>query len=70
MAGGMGIPFLGAIPIHMQMRINADNGTPLGNFEIDEEMTEAMLSTARNLAQQVSIASLSDGNARPTLTIS
>ena len=69
MAAGMSIPFLGAIPIHMQMRVNADAGTPLGNFEIDEDITNKLEQTCRNLAEQVSISTMQSPG-RPTLTIS
>ena len=69
MAEGMGIPFLGAIPLHMNMRINADEGTPLGNFEINDEITGILTDTCQRLAQQVSIATANTPG-RPTLTIS
>ncbi|MCH2162946.1 MAG: Mrp/NBP35 family ATP-binding protein [Phycisphaerales bacterium] len=69
MAEGMSMPFLGAIPLHMNMRINADQGTPLGNFEINDDITGTLLQTCRNLAQQVSINTMQSAG-RPTLTIS
>ena len=69
MAAGMSIPFLGAIPIHMNMRVNADAGTPLANFEINDEITGKLEQTCRNLAEQVSISAMQDPG-RPTLTIS
>lgn len=69
MAAGMSIPFLGAIPIHMNMRVNADAGTPLANFEINDEITGKLEQACRNLAEQVSISAMQDPG-RPTLTIS
>ena len=69
MAEGMGIPFLGAVPLHMNMRINADEGTPLKNFEINEDITSTLLETCQHLAQQVSITTMNTPG-RPTLTIS
>ncbi len=69
MAEGMGIPFLGAVPLHMNMRINADEGTPLKNFEINEDITSTLLEICQHLAQQVSITTM-NAPERPTLTIS
>ncbi|MBM43704.1 MAG: sodium:proton antiporter [Phycisphaerae bacterium] len=70
MAEAMQIPFLGAIPIHIKMREHADDGTPLLNFQIEDELTETLLSTCSELARQVSIATELDEGSRPTLTIS
>src|SRR5436190_23374861 len=70
MAAGMNLPFLGAIPIHTQMRKNADAGRPLENWNITPEVSELLDGVCQNLAQQVSIATLSDKYVQPTMSIS
>ena len=69
MAEAMQIPFLGAMPLHIAMREHADNGTPLGNFEIDAALTDRLLGVCNELARQVSIADELDQDARPSLSI-
>ncbi len=52
----IGVPFLGEIPINMNIRIAGDEGTPVANFEKTDETTrESIMSMVRNLAAQVSI---------------
>ncbi len=55
MATDMAIPFLGPLPLHIAMRQNADVGTPLGNFEISNDITAAIDHLAGELARQVAI---------------
>ena len=70
MAEAMQIPFLGAMPLHISMREHADNGTPLGNFEIEDALTERLLAVCGELTQQVTVAAELDRDARPSLSIS
>ena len=65
----MQIPFLGAMPLHIGMREHADNGTPLGNFDLDDALTKRLLGVCSELARQVSIADELDQDARPSLSI-
>ena len=69
MASAMNLPFLGAVPMHMNMRINADNGTPSKNFEINESITQSLNQLCESLAQQVSITTLSNDLVQPTISI-
>jgi len=70
MAQDMNLPFLGAVPIHMQMRTNCDEGVPLKNWEISDELSSTLDSMCQNLASQISIASMSGEYVQPTLSIS
>ena len=56
----MGIPFLGELPLHSSIRVAGDSGTPVVKREPGSPQSEAFLSLARNLAQQVSVAALKD----------
>lgn len=69
MAAAMNLPFLGALPIHPEMRINADRGQPLENWTIKSIASE-LDSMCQNLAQQVSIAAHSGKLVQPTLSVS
>ena len=67
MATDMKLPFLGPLPLHIAMRKNADAGTPLGNFQISDELTAAIDHLATELAGQVAIqAAASD---QPTISV-
>ncbi|MEO1008894.1 MAG: Mrp/NBP35 family ATP-binding protein [Planctomycetota bacterium] len=73
MAQRLGVPFLGAVPLAMDLRANSDAGDPTANFQTDtvpmrrvREAFEAVLST---LESQLALASLGRGRAGPTLTI-
>jgi ATP-binding protein involved in chromosome partitioning len=70
LAEEMGLPYLGAVPIHMELRVNCDAGTPLRNWEVDPTLAEELDGIARNLAAQISIAATAGESARPTLSIS
>jgi len=65
MAASMNLDYLGGIPIHPQMRIAADTGEPLKNWEINETMSKAFDEVCNNLAKA---ASLSEPD-RPTMRI-
>jgi ATP-binding protein involved in chromosome partitioning len=70
MAMAMNLPFLGALPIVPQMRENCDAGTPLKNWEIDSKISAVLDAICQNLAQQISIATLSGKYVQPTLSVS
>jgi ATP-binding protein involved in chromosome partitioning len=74
MAQRLNIPFLGAVPISMQMRRNADEGNPSANFESGtaggETIPRALDAVLTNLEKQMALASLRTGQQRPTLNIS
>ena len=69
MASAMNLPFLGALPIHPELRINLDRGVPLDSWRqpaIARELDEL----CGNLARQVSIATMSGKLVQPTLSVS
>lgn len=70
MAQAMQIPFLGAMPIHMDLRANSDLGDPTANWESNEALGGALDRIVRNLASQVSIAAMSGKLVQPTLSVS
>ncbi len=69
MAADMNLPFLGAVPIHMEMRANCDRGTPLTNWEVSEEIAQQLDDLCKSLAQQVSIATMAGKYVQPTLSV-
>ncbi len=56
----LGIPFLGAIPMYPDLRINSDAGTPLANFDPHKnpKLKTALDTVVQNLASQVSVKNL------------
>ncbi len=65
----MNLPFLGAIPIDPHLRINCDAGTPLRNWQGPPALGETLDGIVRNVAQQVSIATMSGKFVQPTLSV-
>lgn len=68
MATDLSLPFLGAVPIHMDLRVNSDAGTPLRNWgnpvlarEIDHVCGE--------VARQVAMRAMAGKFVQPTLSI-
>jgi ATP-binding protein involved in chromosome partitioning len=69
MAQGMGVPFLGAVPINMALRANSDAGDPTANFTGDGPLAMELETVVKNLAGQISIHALSGALVQPTLSI-
>ncbi len=65
MAGDLGVPFLGRVPIYQPIREGSDTGVPLMIAEPDSPAARAFMSAAEQTAAQVSIASYS----RPTIPL-
>ena len=65
----MNLPFLGAIPIVPELRINCDAGTPLRNWQGSPALGETLDVIVRNVAQQVSIATMSGKFVQPSLSV-
>jgi ATP-binding protein involved in chromosome partitioning len=65
LAASMNLAFLGSIPIHPDMRIAADTGEPLKNWDINDTMSKAFDTVCTSL----STAADSSTPDRPTLTI-
>ena len=55
-ADALEVPFLGEIPLHAQIRAEADEGTPTVVISPDSAEAEAFVRVAEAVAQQVSIA--------------
>lgn len=74
MAQRLGLPFLGAVPLTIALRKNSDAGEPTRNFDAgargETALARALEALATNLEGQVGLASLRQGRATPTLTIS
>ena len=71
MAQRLGLPFLGAIPITMKLRVNCDTGDPTANFEpADTALAQSLNAFIATFESQVSLAAMRQGQTRPTLTIS
>lgn len=70
MAQRLGLPFLGAIPIHMSLRVNSDAGNPSANFTGAGGLAASLEKFVRRVEQEVAIAALRSGAGAPTLTVS
>jgi len=64
----MNLPFLGALPMFTELRVNSDAGTPSKNFEGSPVLAAALMHIVQNLAGQVSMRNLQ--SAGPELKIS
>ena len=65
MAGELGVPFVGRIPIYQPIREGSDAGVPLMISEPDSPAARAFMAAAERTAAQVSIASYN----RPTIPL-
>lgn len=69
MSQTMGLPFLGSMPIHVDLCRNCDEGTPLRNWE-NPAMAKSLDALCQQIISQISIATLAGKSDRPTLTVS
>jgi ATP-binding protein involved in chromosome partitioning len=74
MAQRLGVPFLGAVPITMSLRQNADDGKASANFEPGEGAAEKRLASALeklvgNVEAQTNLAAMCLGRSKPSLSI-
>jgi ATP-binding protein involved in chromosome partitioning len=69
LAQAMNVPFLGNVPIHMDLRANSDSGEPLKNWD-NPKLSKQIDTLVDNFASQVSIATMSGRFTQPTLSIS
>ncbi len=74
MAQKLGHPFLGAVPINMALRKNGDNGNPSANFDPSsaggEQLPKSLSQMVDQFEAQVTLAQMSRGAMRPTLSLS
>ena len=64
----LGLPFLGALPMFTELRVNSDAGNPAANFTGTPKLREALEQMVRHLAGEVSKRNLSAP--APTLNVS
>jgi ATP-binding protein involved in chromosome partitioning len=73
MAQRLGVPFLGALPLTMELRANGDAGDPSANFEGDsvpqQRLRRALDGLLTNLENQLALASVRQAKGTPTLTV-
>jgi len=65
-----GVPFLGAVPINLNLRRNADAGDPTANFTGDDQLARELDGVTRAVVHQISVYLMSGAQTAPTLTIS
>ncbi|MHC4809547.1 MAG: Mrp/NBP35 family ATP-binding protein [Planctomycetota bacterium] len=69
LAQAMNVPYLGSLPIDMDLRSNADAGTPSRNWDENPTLGGHLDRLVQNLASQVSIATMRGSFVQPTLSI-
>ena len=73
MAQRLGLPFLGSLPVTMELRANSDAGDPSANFEGDsppqKRLRKALDELLNNLENQLALASVRQAKGTPSLTI-
>jgi len=69
MAASMELPFLGSIPISMELRHNADSGTPLANWSGSPVLAQALDGVATRVASEISIRNARGALVQPTLSV-
>jgi ATP-binding protein involved in chromosome partitioning len=70
MAAALNVPFLGAVPITIALRENSDQGDPSANFRKGASLAAALETLVGNVEKQAALASLRQGQTRPTLKVS
>ena len=70
MAQRMGLPFLGRLPIHMELRENSDSGNATANFEGNERLRVELGALAQTMEKHVAMAHERRTKQTPSLTVS
>ncbi len=73
MAQRFGLPFLGAIPITIPLRIHSDSGEPLKNFDpaiSGDQLPKSLERITANVESQAALAAMRAGQNAPSLSIS
>jgi ATP-binding protein involved in chromosome partitioning len=68
MAGRLGLPVLGRIPIHMELRANSDAGDPTANFTGNPALARELESLTRSVVDELTARAAEP--AGPTLNVS
>jgi ATP-binding protein involved in chromosome partitioning len=69
MAAGLGVPFLGRIPIYQPIREGGDSGVPLMIGEPESPASKAFMAAAERMAAQVSLASYNRSTTIPLTVV-
>ena len=69
MAGELGVPFIGRIPIYQPIREGGDSGVPLTIGEPDSVASRAFMAAAELMAAQVSLASYNRATTIPLTVV-
>ncbi len=69
MAARLAVPFLGAVPIHMELRENSDAGNPTANFTGNPKLCAAIEAMTRRIEDEVALAALKMSQTGPKLSI-
>jgi ATP-binding protein involved in chromosome partitioning len=69
MAGVLGVPFIGRIPIYQPIREGGDSGVPLTISEPDSPASRAFMGAAERMAAQVSLASYNRATTIPLTVV-
>jgi len=69
MAQRLGLPFLGAVPLYVSLRVNSDAGNPSANFR-PGPLARDLETLVTNFENQVALASLRQASGVPELRIS
>lgn len=70
MAQRLGLPFLGSIPIHMELRVNSDAGDPTSNFTGTPRLAEKLEKFVQRVESEVALATMARSGGGPMLTVS
>lgn len=63
----LGVPFLGAVPLHMDIRQTSDNGTPVVASSPDSEHAKAYLAIAEQVQSRMNAEQSMGGNEAPKI---
>jgi ATP-binding protein involved in chromosome partitioning len=67
-AQALGVPYLGAVPMFTELRVNSDHGKPEWNFTTNPKLRDALEAVVRNVAGEVSKRNM--GPSGPELSVS
>jgi ATP-binding protein involved in chromosome partitioning len=70
MAANLNVPFLGAVPVTIALRENSDKGDPSANFRKGTPLAASLERLVDNVEMQAALASVRQGQTRPTLKVS
>jgi ATP-binding protein involved in chromosome partitioning len=70
MAADYGMDYLGALPLDMQIRLQADNGKPTVVADPDGEVAQIYKAVARQVAVKIAAKAKDFSSKFPTITVS